>query len=605
MKHTKRVVTLLLLSSATFAYNNLPISGHQPILEVYAQTTGDLTQFRKTLIEITPITQAQLDQFDDATIQEIIDMLYRTTPGGDPSSVFNVLMRDYPEVFQSEVKRIRDALVKDHGLLESSLDKVEDSTILWEELAVFNDNQEKEDFQTLADILVSEYDVEKVPHPSQYYPGAEIRKNLLTETPIISSQLNQFTDKELEDALAAHLKENVTGGDIGTLFDYLLTNYPQVFKAEIDRIKQILVNDHQLNSQSLDQVTDSELLWTELTVFNMNNQKEDFKKLAEDLVSVYNVEKEPQENQDPKGAEIRDTLIKHTPVLSQQLDFFTDQDLEVELTMYYEENENGGDPGTLFDYLLTKYPELFQTEINRIKEVLVKDYQLDGPALDKFSTRELLWEEFHVYQANGDQEDFAQLAEKLNALGIPKVPSSPVITDFKRFREELINSTPIIQAQLDQFTDQEIEDLIEEVTENSQGGDPAGVYNLMVAKYPGVFQAEYDQIVKNLVEQYGIEQTGLKELGMSQLLWEEYLIWAQQSQTNYQALADKLVKDHPTLKQTVVVEKEKTSVSADKNQKGQLPETGESNGWGIVVAGILVLLAGGGLLLTKKRSIDQ
>lgn len=461
------LIALLTVSSGLLA--NVPTTSPNTssIMVAQAQTNNVFTTLRNQLIQKTPLVQAQLDQLTDDELQYSVARAGSLTPGPDPEAVYNQLVIDYPQVFASELTRIKEALVKE-GLIMSELDQLNQADILWEEFIVFESNQNTENFPALATSLANKYHLN---FQASNHDAEAIRNVLIESTPITKAQLDLFTDKDLEAALDNHLKENVTGGDPSTLYGYLFNNFPEVFKSEVQRIRTGVMNATGLTSTFLDQVPDYELMWEELRVFNANGQVEDFKALGDSLVEIYG------------------------------------------------------------------------------------------------STQ----------------------------------------TDPAILRQKLIDQTPMIKAQLDQFTDETILGLYKTLENSGQGGDPVTMFNHLVANHPQVFQGEYDRIYNLLVSKYGINGQELAQLGISPLLWEEFNIWSNTQQEDLPTLAIKLIQDNPQMKATAVTVTTKSGDKAQLPNTGEkanrhLPNTGEKANWLFPVVGIGVLILGIGLLVGKKKS---
>lgn len=245
---------------------------------------------RQELLTGTPITEDQLAQIDDATLVAMVDEINQT--GGDPSTLYNRLVENHPDVFASESERMRNALVNEYNLNEAELDLVSDTNIFWEELAIFNE-EGAENFERLAQVMQDVYNVSVVEESSDdtQQDADVLRQELLTVTPMLQAQLDQFDDATLV-ALADEL--NQVGADIGALYNRLVEDYPDVFASESDRMRNALVNEYGLDETALNEISDATLFWHEFTVFGENNGVENFGLLANRLVEEYDIPRQEE-----------------------------------------------------------------------------------------------------------------------------------------------------------------------------------------------------------------------------------------------------------------------------------------------------------------------
>ncbi|MBG9980337.1 LPXTG cell wall anchor domain-containing protein [Facklamia lactis] len=426
-----------------------------------------------------------------------------------------------------------------------------------------------------------------------------LRQGLIEATPMTQEQLDQLTDEDLK-AVTEDIQATVpTGGDIGTVYDWLLKAKSEVFSPEVTRIQEALIDGQGLVAEEVQEIESSTLLWKEYMIFE-ENHREDIKALADELVAQGLASREETEIDD-----IRSVLLSDTPITQAQLDQIDDQIL---IDLSEEVNQNGGDPATVFDRLLETYPKVFEDEIERIQTELIDHHDLDEESLKNLESSILLWREFEVYEEN-DKEDFETLADLLvKEEGVKLAEEDKPTDDSAAIRKELINGTPITQGQLDQFSDEQLDNAIKDIMENSEGGDPSALFNKLLADYPEVFQAEVDRITNELVNKHGLNADELAELGSQILLWEEFMIFSDHNnQENFSALADRLVSEYQlTRKQPdkVIVETTTSRVDAEtKHPTAILPDTGEENTGFLVIVSMVVGAIGFVLLRKKHRTV--
>lgn len=430
---------------------------------------------------------------------------------------------------------------------------------------------------------------------------AVLRQGLIEATPMTQEQLDQLTDEDLK-AVTEDIQATVpTGGDIGTVYDWLLKSKPEVFSSEVTRIQEALIDGQGLVAEEVQEIKSSTLLWKEYMIFE-ENHREDIKALADELVAQGLASREENEID-----AIRSVLLSDTPITQTQLDQIDDQIL---IDLSEEVNQNGGDPATVFDRLLETYPKVFEGEIERIQSELIDHHGLDEDSLKNLESSILLWREFEVYEED-DKEDFEKLADLLvKEEGVALAEEDDSTEDSSAIRKELINGTPITQEQLDQFSDEQIDSAIKDIMENSEGGDPSALFNKLLADYPEVFQSEVDRITNELVNRYGLNADELAELGSQVLLWEEFMIYTENNnQENFSALADQLVSEYNLTRQQpdkVIVETTTSRKPAETKQPtSMLPDTGEENTGFLVILSIFVGALGFLLLRKKHRVVNK
>ncbi|MGX7108041.1 LPXTG cell wall anchor domain-containing protein [Facklamia miroungae] len=396
-----------------------------------------------------------------------------------------------------------------------------------------------------------------------------LRHSLVEETPMLQSQMDQISDDQLQVSYKKVQTEVPTGGDIATLYHYLLNDYPQVFKDQIEGLKNKLIELGGLDAEVVEKIDPSQLLFIDHLV-QKDRGEEDLTALIERLKEeglLVNDDQLDLEN-------IKQNLLESTPIDKDQISQIADEDL---IELANEVNQNGGDPATVFNRLLVKYPELFKNQVQMIIEGLKNQGNVQTSALEQLDPEILLWENYHILQEKG-QVDYDALADKLINKG-HVLPIKNNETRAQMIRQELLQSTPIIEEQLQEFSDDILILLAEKV--NKEGGDPSTVFNHLVQTYPDVFAHEVQRLEKIMIEQYGLDADKLKALADNVILWENYRIKNRnEGQESFSVLADQLVKEYHIPQESlkdIVVDKKETTVADINNQvKSALPQTGES-----------------------------
>ncbi|MGO4937704.1 LPXTG cell wall anchor domain-containing protein [Fundicoccus sp. Sow4_H7] len=450
-----------------------------------------------------------------------------------------------------------------------------------------------------------------------------LRQELIGGTPMLQNQLNQFDDATLV-ALADEL--NQTGGDISTLYNRLVEDYPEVFASESQRMRDALVNEFNLNETELDAVLDAELFWEELTIFNDGNV-ENFERLAQVMEEKYNVSRTDDESEsedDSQATEnLRNELIGGTPMLQNQLDQFDDETL---LALADELNQAGGDISSLYNRLVEDYPEVFASESQRMRDALVNEFNLNEAELDEVSDAELFWEELAIFN-DGNVEDFERLAqvmeEKYNVSSTDESEEDDTQA-AENLRNELIGGTPMLQAQLDQFDDETLLALADEL--NQAGGDISSLYNHLVANYPDVFASESQRMRNALVNDYGLDEAALSNVSDEELFWAEFAVFNENNKVeDFGALANRLAEEFNIPRESqsesesesqseseseeasrsVSIETSVESNESSKTESGDLlPETGETSSTWLIVLSVILLVAAGFLIYRGRNKVN-
>lgn len=386
------------------------------------EETANIEDIRSALIQSTPITQEQLDQLDN---QELINLVEEGNQQGyDIAWAFNQLIESHPDIFESEVNRFRTALVEEYHLNQDELSAVPAVELLWAEYQVFLNNNHSEDMATLAGVIQGNYGVSTDEEDSsseeseESEEGNEFEQAIAELTDITEDQLAQFNAEELEP-----FKLTAANGEYNQ----------DVMKAVRNQIIQLNPG-----------------------VFT-----------GEQVQSV--------------AEEVHAALIASTPILQEQLDQLDNAEL---ITVVGEGNRQGYDIGWTFNSLVENYPELFESEVNRFRTTLVEDYHLNEEELLAVNATDLLWAEYQAFLDNQQVEDMEALALTLQEdYGVSVIEtddsssgeessedtsddssseseSNEEPSDLDRYLETLISETDLTMEQLDNFSDEHIQILM-------------------------------------------------------------------------------------------------------------------------------------------------
>lgn len=533
-----------------------------------SQPTVDIETVRQGLIDGTPMTETQAASLTPEMLANYISATPQTPE--EYTNLFDSLVANQPELFQTQLDEIKNVLINDlHLNADSLLQTMSDSQLLWLNNQVVTENGGA-NYEQLASIIVNDYQVIQETDTTLRYTSEEIRNLLIGSTPITQEQLDQITDEQLK----AVLPEQANQLDAATLYNDLITNYPDVFAAEAARfVEALTVTNQLLDPTSLQEnVTTPELLWAEYNVW-LEDSQENMQRLSEVLIQDYQVapaevassdesessettesdttseESTPteesettetdesassEESSEQTAAEVveennwRQDLIGNTPIITAQLETFTDEEL-VQASQTAESPEVSLE--ALYNQLVSNYPERFQSEITRFQENLTAE-GIDTTALSELMTnQELLWAEYQVYLENGTENFEAlanQLVEQYGEEIVTEEESEPA-ADPAALKEELLASTPLTSDQADQLTAEQYEYYAGFVTEGTSITD---VYTQIVTDHPELIQPATDAIREELVNQGNVTPESLDQVHDITLIWQVYEVNNQTQTTN-------------------------------------------------------------------------
>lgn len=590
-KFNKKLLATVSVLTLTQVAPIIPSASHLSIVDVQASSVtkmDDIDAIKQSMLESTPIIESQFMQIPEEAWLEYTQQA--NEQGLDPSAVYNWALRDYSKAFEPAIALYRKGLVENYNIDEESLSTVSDQDLLWLEYSVWVNAGGQEDFATLAERLVAEYNVEYA-EEDEDERLANLKQTMLEASPITSVQFDaieattwfNYADRAEED-----------GGDPSTVYNWAVEDYPEVFEETVTAIRTKLVNEYNINEASLDEVTDTELLWEEYFAWSQAGQQEDFEALSEQLIEKYDVIKdEGSEEEDIE--QIKAIMIESTPITVDQFDAISEE-LWIEYSK--EANEAGVDPSSVYNWAVEDYPEIFEEAAEYIRSAMINDYHLDEASLSELSDGVLLWIEFTAWQNAGNKEDLQAVAQILiDEYHIKEVDDNtpPADATLESIRKVMLEGTPITPDQFDAISASSWIAYSDKI--NEEGGDPATAFNWALADYPAVFQEAIDYIRNELISKYQLDSSSLNEKVSNQnLLWEEYLIWLDRGEEDLQALSEKLVQEYGVKKVS-----SSSSESSKESQKPLLPNTGEERKDIIIYTSITMLVVIGIKLIRKDR----
>lgn len=114
-----------------------------------------------------------------------------------------------------------------------------------------------------------------------------IKQAMLEATPIIESQFMQIPE---EAWLAYSERISNEGGDPSTVYNWALEDYSVAFEPAIAYYRKAMVDQYGLDEDSLNTVSNQELLWLEYTTWLDAGGQEDLPAFRDALVNEYGVE---------------------------------------------------------------------------------------------------------------------------------------------------------------------------------------------------------------------------------------------------------------------------------------------------------------------------
>ena len=404
--------------------------------ESESESSKDKAEISQWLIGNTPTTPDQAEQLNQLASEslEAIDITQ------DPKLIFSDLLNKYPDVFKSEIDRIKAGLM-DNGLSEEEVaTAISSEELLWLDLEVFQTNGNVEDFAQLA------------------------------------SRVKEFLPEEESEGASSGTSEAALSGEEGA---------------------QVASNESQTSDSDLDDTVNSR----ETTAVDMTGQadesvesaSEDHANGSESAGTEASSEASSLESNEENLGELREYFLEYTPMTQAQIDQVSDQDL---LSL-----RESNDPKNLFKQVFESHPEIFTDEINRMKAALA-DQELNTDELSQtMSDEDLLWEEFAVFQEQGQVEDFAALADKLRT---DYNLSDPNKEKLESLEGTLLAKTSMTQEEFDALPQEGLLTLDESM-------DPAAIYKAAFDLKPDVFTDKIQRLKAGL-EIQGIPKEDLEEV---------------------------------------------------------------------------------------------
>lgn len=419
-----------------------PVIGES--LEVTAQETTTLTQeqiadYKKVMIEKTPITAEQFDEIDplkwpkyeetgrvklaDANDTEIKteDDVYKY--------MYNTAVEENPVVFEAESKTYRDQLAKDYGIDRAALDtQVNDIDLFWAAFEAWQAAGGQEDVAGLAKKLQDEFTLVSADATADLIA---LKDQLIKETPLTETQYSQIPDEKWS-SYQQTAQQNNQG--VKEIFNQAVEENPIVFGELTQAYRNRLEQEYHLDRSSLDaKVDDLDLLWAEYKVWSQAGT-EDFASLAKLLADQYGVPVLNQSdvttpttsaesttsiiepvNQPSKSAaivaDLKKELINKTPLTEDQ---FAQISSEKWLTYHNQAVSQGKSVNDVYAWAVEENPVVFEALSQQYRNRLASDHGLDRASLDaKVDDLDLFWTEYQVWLDHNGQEDFADLANRL------------------------------------------------------------------------------------------------------------------------------------------------------------------------------------------------
>lgn len=436
----------------------------------------DIEQVRQGLIEVTPITQDQAAALTPKILEPYLTEVPQTQE--DYESLYNLLVTEHADIFRGQLDEIKNQLFNTYQLNPNSLTAlVSDEQLLWLNKEVSTDVLAP-NYEQLVKTLVEVYQVTQDTDTTLRYTIKEIRNLLIRNTPITQEQLNGITDDEIKSLLPEQADEL----DSTKLFNDLLINYTDIFAAEITYlIDALTVTNKLLDPASLQaNVTSEALLWAEYQVW-LEDSQENIPRLAQVLVDNYQV----------------------TPITIEE--------------STSSESESA----------VESSQEVSSSDVNASSEISSEVVVSSDVSVSSSS------ESVALPESQSTPESVASSDESQESTITP----AEIVTKNK-WRESLINETPMTQNQLDTFTDEELVATSEKILE------PVAFdlfFNQLVQDYPDRFQAEVSRMKEALAANYIDTNVLSTMLSDVDLLWEEFDVYVSEGKEDFAALATRLL----------------------------------------------------------------
>lgn len=400
-KFNKKLLAVMSIATLANIAPLVPSNGiatNLALVEVQASSEtneNDIEAIKQSMLDATPIIESQFMQIPEEAWLEYSNRV--SNEGGDPSTVYDWALEDYPIAFEPAIAHYRKSMVESYNLDEDSLNTVSHRDLLWLEYQTWLNAGGQEDLSALATGLVEEYGVEYADE-SEDDRLANLKETMIGATPVTSEQFDAIP---AEDWLAYADEVNESGGDPSTVYNRAVEDFPEVFEETLNNIRGTLVSEYSLNEESLNEVSDIDLLWLEYSVWIESGNTEDFTRLTERLIDEHGVILDEEAPGETDLERIRTVMIETTPITPEQFDAIS----ETTWIAYTDQiNEEGGDPSTAFNWALRDYPEVFQDTIAYIRGELINRYNLEEASLtERVTDQELLWEEYSVWLQNGEE----------------------------------------------------------------------------------------------------------------------------------------------------------------------------------------------------------
>lgn len=401
--------------------------------------------------------------------------------------------------------------------------------------------------------------------------ASDIRDAFIDSTPATQEQLDQLDDTYLVRMVG---EGNQLGADIGWAYNTAVYDNPEVFGPEATRFRDTLVADFNLNEDQLLSVPDAELLWQEFSVFQENNMEEDIEALAVAM----------QENFDI-------TVDGDTPS-----DSSSSEESSAEESSESDESEP-------------------ISELDTYREELVSQTDLTIEQLNQFSDEHLtnLMDRLGLSTESTSSEELNALRDELVIAGYDNFSGEQLASAIAPVREAVINQTPATEGILNEFEDRTYAEWYN-AAKNAGEEAPNYIFEQLVTMYPNMFNDLVTEAKQNIVQNTSITQEQIDQMQFEDILWA-----VQPNETgevNYVDVTNYLSERYPEVisggdseipgESSEDTEQSSSNVdvsissSVEENEEN-LPNTGESSIFWIIIVAALALVGGGIYLLVSGR----
>lgn len=509
------------------------------------------------LPQITAARDAYIVRRTEREQQEAIES-EETSPESEESEETTEVSEDESESESealTELDRLKASLVEYTYITAEGLSLIDDAVLEGYLPQAQESNFDEASALAIRDMLVSDYP-ELFTAEQIEGVAATIRQGLINETPILPEQAELIPN----DALLRYAQQmNTTPAGYELVYDLAVTEFPEVFAAEAERFRNLLVEEQNMNAEDLAAVNDLDILWEEYRAYMQSGQVENMEELAAVLAAKYNVSiDEPASSEEPENAldAFKEAIVSETTITQGQLAAIGDETIEsLVTTLGFDIEDLTAANVTSFEYaLITYYPDQFTDEqinvvANQMRETAVSASPMTMDIANQIPSGDFLaW--YRDAAATGGNDITYSFQRAV-------VDYRSLFTDLVvQAKSELMENTSLTQTVLDQM---EFGDLLfATYAPEGQSVDYAAAEQRLRETYPSLFT---DETATETEESESLETSESTE--------------------------------------SVSVTVSKSSAIESKPTTGEeLPNTGESNPFWLISIS-LVLLAGAGYLIYR------